>query len=1133
MARSCSTPCPRSPTTTRSSSPILERWEREGTFGQLRAQNADGPRFSFIDGPVTANKSLAVHTAWGRTLKDVFQRYKALQGYHQRYQNGFDCQGLWIEVGVEKELGLNSKREIEEYGLEAFAQRCRAVVERSAGRADRGLHPARAVDGLGQRLLHVLRHEHRVHLAVPAHRPRSGLALPGPPRHGVVPPVRHVDLGPRAGGRATSTASTRRCRCASRSSTAPARPSSSGRPRRGRCRPTSPSPCSRPPATAGWPTATGSASSAAATPPSRRRSSGASSSAGATRGPSTTSARAETVAHRVIGWDDVALDEGTGLVHIAPGCGTEDFELSKVEDLPVLMPVDESGRFVPAYGWLAGRAAHDVAGEVIADLRSRGPARRGGRDHPPLPRVLALPHAADLPHLRRLVHLRRRDPRTRCARPTPRSSGRPSTWASGWTTGSSTWATGTSRGGATTACRCRSTPARAATSRWSGSKADLARLATAPLDDLAELRRPWIDRVAIRCPGVRRGGAAHHRGRRRLARRRASSRSPPSGGRTRSGSTRATPPARPRASPPPTSPTTPTGTSGSRPTGCRRCASRSASGSTRSCFMSVALTGRAPFRKVLGYEKMLDEQGQEMHGSWGNMIDAPEAFARMGADVMRWQYSAQPPTQNLLFGFGPGFEIQRKLLTLVEQRQLLHPVRQHRRVHPRPGGAGDRARRRPRAPRPLAGRADPPAGGRHDRRLRAVPVGQRAAGLRAVRGRRLQLVRAPVAPPVLERRRGGPAHAVELARRGPAGGGPDHAVPHRAPVAPPGGRPAPDCAARRSSWPAGRPCTRSTTSSSTTRPPCARSSSWAARRGPRRSSRSASRCGASSSRAATGPPATPPTSPRSCASRRSPSGRSRPPSCGCGPTSPCSGPRFGKELGADPPGPRGRRARAARRRSVPRGRPRARPRRRPRRAHGQARLGGRQHRRRVGRPRHRARRRPPPRGPGVRPHPPDQLHAQGRRASSSPTASGSALPTSCDDLLDHAEWIATETLAVAVGLSADEELRIETGLTDELWFEGGMGILPHPFGGSGLREGRQHTPMAPTKKASAQKAPAKKAVGREEGGAGQEGPGRRSGAAAKSTPAKAAPTKAAPTKAAPATAAPAKAARPRRPRPGS
>ena len=68
-------------------------------------------------------------------------------------------------------------------------------------------------------------------------------------------------------------------------------------------------------------------------------------------------------------------------------------------------------------------------------------------------------------------------------------------------------------------------------------------------------------------------------------------------------------------------------------------------------FMSVVLTGRAPFRKVLGYEKMLDETGREMHSSWGNTIDAPDAFARMGADVMRWQYCAQPPDRNLLFGF--------------------------------------------------------------------------------------------------------------------------------------------------------------------------------------------------------------------------------------------------------------------------------------------------------------------------------------------------------------------------------------------------------------------------------------------------------------------------------------------------
>src|SRR3954466_2588997 len=111
---------------------ILERWERDDTFGRLRAQLKGGPKWSFTDGPVTANKKLAVHTAWGRTLKDVFQRYKALRGFDQRFQNGFDCQGLWVEVKVERDLGLNSKREIEEYGMDEFARRCRELVAESA-----------------------------------------------------------------------------------------------------------------------------------------------------------------------------------------------------------------------------------------------------------------------------------------------------------------------------------------------------------------------------------------------------------------------------------------------------------------------------------------------------------------------------------------------------------------------------------------------------------------------------------------------------------------------------------------------------------------------------------------------------------------------------------------------------------------------------------------------------------------------------------------------------------------------------------------------------------------------------------------------------------------------------------------
>src|ERR1022692_234520 len=138
MGQSIFQPLPDKPDHPALEEEVLEWWEAQGTFEQLRARNRGGARFSFFDGPVTANKSLGVHTAWGRTLKDVFQRYKGLRGFDQRYQNGFDCQGLWIEVGVERELGLNSKREIEEYGLEEFAQKCRDVVEWSSAELIKG-----------------------------------------------------------------------------------------------------------------------------------------------------------------------------------------------------------------------------------------------------------------------------------------------------------------------------------------------------------------------------------------------------------------------------------------------------------------------------------------------------------------------------------------------------------------------------------------------------------------------------------------------------------------------------------------------------------------------------------------------------------------------------------------------------------------------------------------------------------------------------------------------------------------------------------------------------------------------------------------------------------------------------------
>src|SRR6266508_1982860 len=107
---------------------VLAWGDSESVFGRLRELNRGGPRFSFMDGPITANNPMGAHHCGGRTLKDVFQRSNALRGFDQRYQNGFDSQGLWVEVGVERNLGLTSKREIEEYGLAEFAERCKERV---------------------------------------------------------------------------------------------------------------------------------------------------------------------------------------------------------------------------------------------------------------------------------------------------------------------------------------------------------------------------------------------------------------------------------------------------------------------------------------------------------------------------------------------------------------------------------------------------------------------------------------------------------------------------------------------------------------------------------------------------------------------------------------------------------------------------------------------------------------------------------------------------------------------------------------------------------------------------------------------------------------------------------------------
>lgn len=109
---------------------ILKFWEKEKIFDKLRKKNSRKKKWSFIDGPITANNPMGVHHAWGRTYKDIFQRFKAMQGFDQRFQNGFDCQGLWVEREEEKDLGLKNKADIEKFGILNFVNACRKRVEK-------------------------------------------------------------------------------------------------------------------------------------------------------------------------------------------------------------------------------------------------------------------------------------------------------------------------------------------------------------------------------------------------------------------------------------------------------------------------------------------------------------------------------------------------------------------------------------------------------------------------------------------------------------------------------------------------------------------------------------------------------------------------------------------------------------------------------------------------------------------------------------------------------------------------------------------------------------------------------------------------------------------------------------------
>ncbi len=109
---------------------VLQQWKEKDVFRRTESERPDAPLFMMYEGPPTANGSPGIHHVLARVFKDVICRYRTMKGYRVPRKGGWDTHGLPVELEVEKELGLKSKRDIEEYGIEEFNKKCRESVFR-------------------------------------------------------------------------------------------------------------------------------------------------------------------------------------------------------------------------------------------------------------------------------------------------------------------------------------------------------------------------------------------------------------------------------------------------------------------------------------------------------------------------------------------------------------------------------------------------------------------------------------------------------------------------------------------------------------------------------------------------------------------------------------------------------------------------------------------------------------------------------------------------------------------------------------------------------------------------------------------------------------------------------------------
>ena len=358
---------------------MLKFWEDNRCFDKLVEKNKNGERFRFLDGPITANNPMGIHHAWGRTMKDMYIKYNAMLGKSCQYQNGFDSQGLWVEVETEKDLGIQVKSDIVKYGVDKFTTQCMDRVKKFAGII------TEQSKRLGQwmdwdhsyftntdlnitSIWHFLKVCNERGWLVRSHRPmpwcpRCGTSLSDHEMSGSYSDMEHLSIFaklPIVGTDDkiilwTTTPWTLTSNCALAVNPeieyvrvkvkSDSSPLIVGKNALGKLK----------------------GDIVEVSEPFK-----GAELVGKEYRTCFEDFECQKFTHKIVPWEDVDATEGTGVVHIAPGCGAEDFELGKKLGIPAICPIDDEGIITEGFGEFTGVKATDVVDAVVSSLEKQG-----------------------------------------------------------------------------------------------------------------------------------------------------------------------------------------------------------------------------------------------------------------------------------------------------------------------------------------------------------------------------------------------------------------------------------------------------------------------------------------------------------------------------------------------------------------------------------------------------------------------------------------------------------------------------------------------------------------------------------------------------------------------------------------